>query len=187
MVSWILIALPVLLLTLPRSVLEGHQSLLCHKGSMVNRDFLIIIRTLWPLCSASHKQWKSFLKQSDYVHETSYPFTNFDLAMYTLFPSTHPQVNYKLSQWPLQMLLIDCCPPDPDPTLSELPDNKPIHWLYGATCLIFQSQDAFSFPLSSNSNILKDVLLKLHFYSQHKWCNVGGLFFFFLIYGFIEK
>ena len=172
MVSWILIALPVLPLILPRSVLEGHKSLLCHKGSMVNRDFLIIIRTRWPLCCASHKQWKSFLKQSDYAHETSYPFMNFDLGMHT-----HPQVNYKLSQWPLQMLMIDCCPPDPDSTLSELPNNKPILWLYGATCLIFQSQDAFSFPPSSNSNILKDVLLKLHFYSQHKWCSVGGHFF----------
>lgn len=68
----------------------------------------------------------SFLSLT-YAHETSYPFMNFDLGMHTLFPSNfHPQVNYKLSQWPLQMLLIDCCPADPDPTLSELP-NKTIH------------------------------------------------------------
>ena len=108
------------------------------KGFWVNRYCLIIIRTRWPPCSISPQTMMKI-------------FADVFLASTYQACTPVPEVYHKIvSMAPCQCavqlwMLPGHCSAQSRP-VSELPYNQWIHWLDGAACLIFQSQDTLSVP-----------------------------------------
>lgn len=118
------------------------------KGFVNNRYWLIIIRIGWPLRSLSpHKMMKTF---TAIFPAPTRPRNKSWLrnALVSKHISPYPKLTVKLSQWPLGS--VQCsykCSgslPTQSHPLRKLPYNILIHCLYGAACLVVQSQNTIS-------------------------------------------